>query len=539
MSNNRKREEMEHSLDLHDIQGNLVKSYGRFQYPKARYIFYRVHGEVKGRAFVSGLWEYITTGERWNPQNPQEKPLVTTNIAFTYSGLKHLGLPRKSLQTFPEEFAMGMKARRDILGDDSKSAPQHWDPIWQQNEPVDIWVSINGQTLDAVEERYKEICAVLASCGGADGVEQVTGHRGPNSDYQDASVLYENGQPSGKEHFGYRDGISDPYFKGSGRNKRAVVGDGKPTRQKPDTAAGWEPLETGEFILGYRDESQEYPVAPMPRLLSFNGTFMVYRKLHQNVGSFNLYVEEVGQHFPGGKEALMAKFAGRWPNGAPLALFPIKEDADRFIAKLTEAEQKRRMATGVEKTYWDEQYYELRSQMAAFKYNDDLSGARCPIGSHIRRTNPRGALEFWQGERGEKTPFATPGALTNRRRLLRRGAPYGEVKDPNRDDGDHGIVFMVIGASIKRQFEFVQQQWINYSNDFKLGNEKDPLLGNHGEVEGRGTGRMVIEADPKGDNPPFFCANLPRFVETRGGDYFFLPSLTALRMIADGIVDPT
>ena len=172
--------------------------------------------------------------------------------------------------------------------------------------------------------------------------------------------------------------------------------------------------------------------------------------------------------------------------------------------------------------------------MVAYNYDHDLDGARCPLGAHVRRINPRGALE------DGKEAFKTPGALVNRRRILRRGLPYGEVKDGNRNDGDHGIIFMVINASISRQFEFVQQQWINYGNDFKLANDKDPLLGNHGvDADGKPDGRMMLEGDPKGGEPPFFCSGIPRLVETRGGDYFFVPSLTALCMLADGIVDPT
>ncbi len=92
---------------------------------------------------------------------------------------------------------------------------------------------------------------------------------------------------------------------------------------------------------------------------------------------------------------------------------------------------------------------------------------------------------------------------------------------------------MSVNASIERQFEFVQQQWINYGNDFKLANEKDPLLGNHD-----GHGDFIIQgAGPT--QPPFFCARLPRFVTTRGGEYFFIPSITALRMIAQNLIDPT
>jgi deferrochelatase/peroxidase EfeB len=172
-----------------------------------------------------------------------------------------------------------------------------------------------------------------------------------------------------------------------------------------------------------------------------------------------------------------------------------------------------------------------------------MSGARCPFSAHVRRVNPRGALQMVAADKPGTMKmnvgaFDTPGALSNRRRLLRRGLPYGEARDRTRDDGNHGIVFMCLSADIGRQFEFVQQQWINYGNDFKAGNDKDILIGNHGTAEGVPS-KAVIQTDPDGDDAPFFLARLPRFVETRGGEYFFVPSLTALRMIAAGIIDPT
>jgi hypothetical protein len=92
---------------------------------------------------------------------------------------------------------------------------------------------------------------------------------------------------------------------------------------------------------------------------------------------------------------------------------------------------------------------------------------------------------------------------------------------------------MALNASISRQFEFVQQQWVQYGNESHLGNDKDPLMGNHG-----GHGRFVVQGDRNPANPPFICSHLPDFVELRGGDYFFLPSITALGMIAMGLVDP-
>jgi hypothetical protein len=102
------------------------------------------------------------------------------------------------------------------------------------------------------------------------------------------------------------------------------------------------------------------------------------------------------------------------------------------------------------------------------------------------------------------------------------------------------VIMMIINADLSRQFEFLQQQWMQYGNDLRLSNDKDPLLGNQGvNKDGRGAGSMVIEGDAATGNPPYFCDRIPTLVETRGGDYFFVPSMTCLRMIAMGIVDPT
>jgi Dyp-type peroxidase family len=517
-------------LDLPDIQGNIVKAYGRYGFPRARYIFYRVDDSTKGRQFVAKIAPLVTTSVPWGKNSKVAIPAVAVNIAFTYEGLKHLDVPESTLHGFQDEFSMGMKARRDIVGDTGPNHYKHWDKIWNDPEDefrqhVHILIGINGKDEEHLEDSYVQICGILEETGG---VTQLTGHRGPNGEedlpYQPAMAL-----EGGKEHFGYSDGVSSPYFKGCGENPRFVIGGGKPTGEDPSTAAGWEPLEAGEFVFGHADEAGAYPEAPGPPLFSRNGTFMVYRKLHENVGSFNKFIEAEGKKFPGGKEAFAAKLSGRWRNGAPLANFPTEESANRFVAEMNALQQKTRGGTASREE--KERLAVLQLQLTGFDYNDDTKGAKCPFGAHIRRVNPRSALQF-----GEKDPFETPGALSNRRRLLRRGLPYGQVKDPTRDDGDHGIVIMIVNADLSRQFEFVQQQWINYGNDFRLANDTDPLLGNHGE---RGNGRMLIEGDADARRPPYFCANIPTFVETRGGDYFFIPSMTCLRMIALGIVDTT
>jgi Dyp-type peroxidase family len=526
-------------IDLHDIQGNIIKAYGRYGFPKGRYVLFTVNDGEAGRAFIQALTPSITTSAPWREgrKGASAIPKVTTNIAFTYRGLKTLGVPRASLQTFPDEFAMGMQARKEILGDDGASAPENWDEVWKKS--VDILISINGQDDACLAERYQEVVALSEQSAG--GVQLLRGHSGASGatdlPFQPATAIYEDGQPTAKEHFGYTDGIGDPFFKGAGSHDSNVIGGGKVTKLAPEGRLGWEPLETGEFILGYKDEAFECPEAPSPKLLSHNGTFMVYRKLHENTASFDAYLEHVGREFPGGKEALAAKFAGRWRNGAPVSKFPTEAEANEFADRWSKA--KADIATTrdpLERARKKDAFAELNRQFSAFDYRDDLAGGRCPMGAHIRRANPRSALEF-----DHEGAFETPGALANRRRLIRRGLPYGASYTPaeRKDAEDHGIVFMAICASIRRQFEFVQQQWINYGNDFQLANEKDALLGNHGKDARGATGAMVIQADPKQDAPPFFCSKIPRFVETRGGEYFFVPSLTALRMIGEGSIDPT
>jgi deferrochelatase/peroxidase EfeB len=520
-------------LDLQDIQGNIVKAYGRYGFPLARYIFYRVDDAQKGRRFVQLVTPLVTTSVPWSENSPLKIPAVAINIAFTYQGLKHLDVPQETLHGFPDEFSMGMKARRDIVGDTGPNHYKLWDPVW--NDPEDefrqhihILIGINGKNPDDLESIYQRIGEILHQTGG---VTQLAGHRGPNGvedlPYQHAAAI-----PSGKEHFGYSDGISNAYFEGCGENPRYMIGGGKPTGLDPRAAIGWAPLAAGEFVLGHADESMAYPEAPGPPLFSRNGTYMVYRKLHENVGSFNRFIEEEGKKF-GGKELFAAKLSGRWRNGAPITTFPTEESANRFIAELDALDEKSHSgtATHAEKVRLNE----LKLQLTAYDYNDDAEGSRCPFGAHIRRTNPRSALQF-----GADQPFDTPGALSNRRRLLRRGLPYGKSDENSQDDGDHGIILMIINTDLSRQFEFVQEQWLNYGNDFRLSNDQDPILGNYGiNRNGRGTGRMMIEGDAKTGKPPYFCSGIPTLVETRGGDYFFIPSMTCLRMIAMGIVDPT
>ncbi len=534
---------MTKQLDLLDIQGNVIRAYGRFGYPVARYVFLNIKDEGIGRAFVGEISKKVTTSVEWGKKDNGEikKPNWTVNIAFTYQGLKELGLPRSSLVGFSPEFVSGMKARKDILGDDGASSPEHWDPIWRKNretrdKDVHIFITLNAQFSEdnkLLEESYNWLTSIIKKY--KTGVRLLSGHLGDDGaeqDYQDAKiVLDEQGLPTSKEHFGYSDGIGDPVFEGVPYDANRIKGRGK---QMAD--GSWAPLATGEFLLGHIDEAKEYPPAPNPILLSRNGTYMVYRKLHENVATFESYLNKHSDNFSKGKdgdakqlkELLAAKFVGRWrDNGAPLTEAPDVASKAEFDKKFEAADDKTK-----------------DDLLSNFTYDDDMSGAKCPFSSHIRRINPRASLEMISDPKTagalkiSKNAFDTPGALSNRRRLLRRGLPYGQVIDRTKDDGNHGIIIMMINADINRQFEFVQQQWINYGNDFRAGSDKEIILGNH-SADVRFPSKAVLQVDPKSDQAPYILSKIPRFVETRGGDYFFVPSMTALRMIAQGVIDPT
>lgn len=547
---------MARKLDLADIQGNITRAYAPFGFWNVRYFFLHVNREKleEARKFLDVVRERVTTSERWGQgEDRAERPKVTLNIGFSWFGLWAFGLPTETLRMFPREFIDGMKPRAHILGDVGKSAPDHWDRIWQDSNQgsgtqVHIWVSMNAQSgegpdpvpeLDAQIEWFRQ--EIEKSKGG---VVLLSGH-GPTgeNDYQEAHILWGEGSgrarvPLKSEHFGYTDGIGNPVFAGQFEQKIEdvrVVGRGK---LMPDQT--WAPLATGEFLLGHVDESQEIPPAAFPDDFANNGTFMVYRKLHQNVKTFKEYVADqsgtyaaiMGVSKDEAAETIGAKMVGRWKNGVPLLVAPTYDDWQKFnedwkdIELIVLKKKTGQAVTAAEQA----RAAEYNRILIDFKYNGDVEGYKCPVAAHIRRANTRDMLDPVINTDG-----AIGSALNKRRRILRRGLPYGksDPKNPT-DDGEHGIIFMAVCASLFRQFEFVQQQWMQYGLDFNVGNDTCPVIGKHEEGD-----KFVIASDPGSGKPPYICADPGPFVTTRGGEYFFIPSLTSLRMMAMGVVDPT
>jgi Dyp-type peroxidase family len=450
-----RRERRDAAIDLADIHGNVLRG---STWPAAAYLFLRIVDVGAARRLMTRMLPQVVTAESWH-----ERPGAAMNVAFTAAGLAQL-VPASVLESFPPVFREGMAARAEHLGDRGPSAPAHW---VRGLGTGDAHVLV---TVYADDKRT--LRNALADVIGEDAGEQAVSlvH------LQQAEAL-----AGGVDHFGLFDGIAQPAVAGTGVAPRP--GDGQ-----PDGAGGWRELATGEVLLGYVDEDGTLPAAPAAPF-DRNGTFVVYRKLQMDTAAFRRYVEGAG--YPGGPAALSAKIVGRWPDGTPLAVSPDRPDASVVGSP---------------------------ARINDFGYADDPLGLKCPVGAHIRRTNPRDSIGFFDGR------------LSNRHRIIRRGRPYGPQLPAGvlEDDGtDRGLIFVCFQADIWRQFETIQALWVDDGDPFGLGADKDFLVG-----EPHGTqGKMTIPG-----HPPFFLKPQPRFVTMRGGEYLFQPSMGALRALAEGAV---
>lgn len=436
------------ALDLDEIQAGAL--YERPSPYVGTYLLLCIHDRADGRELVRRLHRIV------NPAGSADTPDDTSvTVAFTYHGLKALGVPQASLDSFAPEFQQGMAARAELLGDVGESAPEHWEtPLGSSDVHVAIAVlSADRAHLDAVAERAREAHAELP---GIDVIWR-----------QDCYQL-----DTGRTSFGFKDGIGQPSVEGSGR---------------PPTNPRERPLKTGEIILGYPDETGELPPMPIPEVLGRNGTYIVFRKLHTKVAAYRSYLRARATN-RAEEDLLGAKMVGRWQSGAPLALTPDADDP----------------ALGSDP-----------GRNNDFLFGDDPRGFKCPVGAHARRANPRDALDH-------------EGSVDVRlHRMIRRGTSYGPMLPDGvlEDDGvDRGIVFVFAGAHLKRQFEFVKTQWLNDGIFIGAPLESDPLVGPHHD-----SGTFTIPQRPIRRR----LLDLPPFVVTRGGEYCFAPSLSALRWLAD------
>lgn len=468
-------------MERADVQGLLLFAYKR--HPCSRFYLLRFDGG-QPRQWLRRVLTDVTSGQE------TEAGRYRFNVAFSARGLSALGLDEQDLNSFQREFVQGMAhpERSFALGDRDRDDPSTWQ--WgNAREPVDAIALLYARTSDELLERSADVEKLLAKFGIAQRFEEV-------------SLASD-----GREHFGFVDGLSQPFVRGSGRRLRP--GDDK--------------IATGEFVLGYtnaygtvsrvprarrRRGTREHPF-PLPGTDSVgfghNGSYLVVRKLQQDVAAFWRYCWDAAhaERASDPKERakwIAARFVGRWPNGVSLVDAP-------------EAERTAEAALN------DFRFREL-----------DPVGMRCPLGAHVRRANPRDML-------GDDARQALREA--NLHRIIRRGRSYGprlpgEV--PLVDDGaERGLCFVALNANLRRQFEFIQQTWLNNCKFGGLSQERDPLIGSATFEPGDEAAARVFSVPGRPVRTRY--EGLPKFVQTRGGEYFFLPSLRALNFLCDGEVE--
>jgi Dyp-type peroxidase family len=456
-------------IEAHDVQGLVFRGYGALRF--GCYPLLQVRDRAAARAFLAELIDKIGRGA---PVAREQ----AVQIAFSYRGLAELGLPDATLSGFSHEFIAGMtddEHKSRFLGDQGESHPDSWQWGGPTNPRVDAVLMLFARS----ETRLNDLLANLRQSWAA-GFDEVR--------------LLETSEFQSREHFGFVDGISQPAIDGY-----------------HGASSDLHTIKPGEFLLGYPNEYGQYAERPLVepsedargllaqdvkqswlRDFGRNGSYLVFRQLRQNVPAFRAKLDALsrnpdGTPNPQARERLAAQLVGRWPSGASLVHAPYFDDA-------------------------------TRAKDNDFRYHEaDPFGLKCPIGAHVRRANPRDALEPQPGSENSL-------AINRLHRLIRRGRSYGPaLPEGQTDSQDRGLIFIAVNASIGRQFEFIQHSWLNDRHFNGLYSESDPLVGPDSENE------FAIPGTPVGTR----CTGLTRFVTVAGGGYFFMPGIRALRFLSE------
>jgi Dyp-type peroxidase family len=369
-----------------------------------------------------------------------------------------------TLSTFPEDFVEGAVARAARIGDTGESAPERWKGGLGA-DGVDALVFVFAQSESILESASARLRTAF---GTGPAFSEVSAHDG-------------RALPDNVAHFGYRDGFAQPTIAG-----------GLPPAL-PDVLPQAPP---GEFLLGHQSQYEgfTYPVPQPADQIGRNGSFVAFRILEQDCHGFEQFLVEASRQTGLDPDLIAAKLCGRWRNGVPLALSPETPNIDLPLEKYNS--------------------FDYVPTEAAPDAVDDRRGYRCPIGSHIRRMNPRHS--------------AVAGNSGLKRRIVRRGLPYGPPYDPqNPNDGiERGLLGLFIGVSLKDQFEFLMSDWAN-KGSFAPGlrDTRDPVVGDNAS----GVQSFLVPVEGR---KPIELTGLSRFVRCRGSVYCFLPSVTAIRYLS-------
>lgn len=496
------------NADFRDMQGLLRFGYGSLT--AACFLLLRIEDASAASQWLAHA--PVSTAEIQSPP-----PSRALQLAFTRQGLERLGVPLAILNGFSAEFLSGMAGednRSRRLGDMGTSSPESW--LWgaQHNVPDAVAMIY---ALPGLFEEWKNTLQAEMLRSGFTLLQCL-----PTSDMK------------GVEPFGFVDGVSSPAV--DWERQRNPAGD-RLTYENT--------VMLGEFVLGYPNEYGRYtnrPIvddsgadlpnaedAPSLKDIGRNGSYVVMRQIDQDVRGFWRYLHQQACGDAARMQELAERFVGRRMSGEPM--LPLSPN--RISGVGPDADDIRRNQ---------------------FTFESDPQGVACPFGAHIRRANPRNA-DLPQGtpsslfgrlsrtlaldrvfKHGDDDMHKDSIASTRFHRILRRGREYGPLLMPAQrlepapaDEPPSGLHFICLNANIGRQFEFVQSAWIQSPKFDNLDDESDALLGNREPVAGCASNNLSL---PVAGGPRQKLRDVPRFTTVRGGAYFFLPGVRALRYLA-------
>jgi deferrochelatase/peroxidase EfeB len=520
-------------VDRPDIQAFAYTAFGSLT--DAAYLLLRVVDAPAARRFLGAL-KIASIADL-----EQASLTEAVQCAITAAGLRALGAAEAIVQRFDPQFVEGMAGnpnRSLRLGDTGANAPERWAWGVGGREPHVVVMLFAGATRLGELER--------ATRAAAEGSGFVVIDALPTTDM------------GGVEPFGFTDGVSQPTFDWDTARNPGTKADRAFTNR----------ITLGEILLGYYNE-YGFP-ADSPKLdpsdpnaallvpaagaagghdLGRNGSYLVFRQLAQDVRGFWRWIADEAGRAGADPKALAETMVGRRMNGEPLPDIEVGLDlpgvdpADRGVN--------------------------------GFLFEADPDGLSCPLGAHIRRANPRTG-DAPPGARGAIDNLLATVGLTTRRqpdptsstlpweanttvwptlrheddavasarfhRVLRRGREYGTridpaaPVDPSAPDRETGLQFICLNANIARQFEFVQGAWLANAKFAALTGEQDPLLGNREPFPAPPLSESPQRTDsftrPGAEPAHRRAIGVPQFVTVKGGAYFFMPGLSALKWIA-------
>lgn len=436
-------------LILADLQGNILKSHGR---ENAIHLFLHFEDDSAAvRQWIKAFTEsYVTSAERQLLLCEQFRSDGTCGGLFgafflSAAGYRALGFAEEQLPTDPS-FRLGQKNRQTVLHDPPVAT---WEPGLQDEIHALILLADDQEprmaaAVEQIKESLKPIATVV---------------------HEDQGTVFRNEKGQGIEHFGFVDGTSQPLF-----------------------------LKHDIEEAGIEESPRYDPTAPVGAVLSPDpngrdansfGSYLVYRKLEQDVHGFRQRERELAERLKVDPELAGAYAVGRFRDGTPVAL------SERPLGEPSPANN--------------------------FSFHEDPNGGKCPFHAHIRKANPRGAISYGGHE---------PLAEERRHRIARRGIPYGPLKLFPAPDEKVGLLFMCYQSDIGDQFEYMQWAWSNADNFVREQSGIDALIGQgNGQQAERGGQNWPTRWGDATESVRFNFAN---FITMRGGEYFFAPSISFL-----------